>query len=309
MAKFSTGSSRAIVDLRKRKPGAHTRPFSFREPPRRSSSSPERLRTRRRRFRVIGALAAALVLLAAAYGASWASYLPAYSIQDIRVSGTSEVPGELVRSYVETRLHDGRYSFLSRSNIFFYPRASIERAIVEYFPRIQSVKVSRESLLATAITVLVEERATFAKWCSDDACYFIGNGGFVFASASSSAQTASGYVFRGGISSTTSAIGQQYLPGNFAGVLALLERLGQAGYPAREIIAKDSSDFTVRLQRGFEVRASYGADVGALVKNLELILASEPLRGKENALEYVDLRFGNRVYFKLKGESATTAIQ
>src|SRR3989344_3660828 len=135
MAKFSTGSSRAIVDLRKRKPGAHTRPFSFREPPRRSSSSPERLRPRRRRFRVIGALAAVVVLLAAAYGVSWASYRPAYSIQDIRVSGTSEVPKELVRSYVETKLHDGRYSFLSRSNIFFYPRDSIERAVVERFPR------------------------------------------------------------------------------------------------------------------------------------------------------------------------------
>src|SRR3989338_2519667 len=181
MAKFSTGSSRAIVDLRKRKPGAHTRPFSFRDPPRRSSSSPERLRTRRRRFRVIGALAAALVLLAAAYGASWASYLPAYSIQDIRVSGASEVPGELVRSYVETKLHDGRYSFLSRSNIFFYPRESIERAVVEYFPRIKSAKVSRESLLATVITVSIEERETFAKWCHEEGCYFLSDEGLIFA--------------------------------------------------------------------------------------------------------------------------------
>jgi len=278
------------------------RPLSFRETPRRSSPSPERLRTRRRRFRVIGSLAAIVVLAAAAYGASWASYLPKYSIQDILVAGASEVPQDLIYSYVETKLHDGRYSFLSRSNIFFYPRDSIERAVVEYFPRIKSAKVSRESLLATAITVSIEERETFAKWCHEEGCYFLSDEGLIFAPAASNAPAKSPYIFRGSISSTTAAIGQKYLPGSFAGVVALLERLGQAGFSPREVVAKDDQDFSVRLQQGFDVRASYGADVGALVKNLELVLASEPLRGKEDKLEYVDLRFGNRVYFKLKGE-------
>ncbi|MEK9154173.1 MAG: hypothetical protein AAB798_01745, partial [Patescibacteria group bacterium] len=133
------------------------------------------------------------------------------------------------------------------------------------------------------------------------------------ARATSSAKTLSSYVFRGGLpaqtglSSTTAAIGQQYLPGNFAGVLALLERLGQAGFSSSEIIVKDDQDFSVRLQQGFEIRVSYGADAGALVKNLELILASEPLRGKESELEYVDLRFGNRVYYKLKGKAVTAS--
>jgi len=38
------------------------------------------------------------------------------------------------------------------------------------------------------------------------------------------------------------------------------------------------------------------------VKNLELVLSSDVLKGKTDALEYVDLRFGNRVYYKLKGQ-------
>ncbi len=283
------------------------RPLSSKETSRRSPPSPERLGARRRRLRMIGVLATIVALVAAAYGASWASYLPKFSVQDIRVTGANEVSTNLLHAYIETKLHDGQYAFFSRSNIFLYPRNAIERAIVEYFPRIKSAKVSRESLLATAITVSIEERGTFAKWCNKEECYFLGENGFIFAPSTPVAPTLSPYLFRGGISSTTSAIGQQYLPGNFAGVLALLERLGQTGFSPSEVVAKDDQDFSIRLQEGFEIRVSYGADVGALVKNLELILTSEPLKGSKDELEYVDLRFGNRVYYKFKGSTRQSA--
>ena len=41
-------------------------------------------------------------------------------------------------------------------------------------------------------------------------------------------------------------------------------------------------------------------------KESQLVLSSDPLKGKESQLEYVDLRFDNRVYYKLfsGGESA-----
>lgn len=280
-------------------------PISFRD----SSSRRSTLRARRIRFRVIGALAGITFLATAAYGANIASYLPQFSVQDIHITGAREVRTDLLRAYIETQLNDGRYAFLSRSNIFLYPKEGIESAIIEYFPRIRSAKVSRESLLATAITVSVEEREAFAKWCSStalgtsrgDECYFLGESGFVFAPETSSAPAVSPYIFRGNLASTTPPLGQQYLPGKFAGVLALLERLGQAGFSPVEVVAEDEQDFSVRLRQGFEIRASFGADLGALVKNLELILASEPLRGAEDELEYIDLRFGNRVYYKLKG--------
>ena len=273
---------------------------------------------------MLGTVVALVVIVAIVYGASLASYSPRFSVQEVRVAGANEISQDILRYYVDTRLHDGRQAFFSRANIFLYPRSSIEHAVVEFFPRIKSVKISRESLFATAITVSIEERETFARWCTlmlgtgnGEECYFLGENGFIFARATSSAKTLSSYVFRGGLpampahagqtglSSTTAAIGQQYLPGSFAGVLALLDRLGQAGFSSSEIVAKDDQDFSVRLQQGFEIRVSYGADVGALVKNLELILASEPLRGKESELEYVDLRFGNRVYYKLKGGAET----
>jgi len=109
------------------------------------------------------------------------------------------------------------------------------------------------------------------------------------------------YIFRGDIAPTTEPIGQWFVQAHLPGLLSLLKFLGQASFTplGAEVIGQD---ILIQLQEGFLVKASFGADAGTLVKNLELVLSSDVLKGKTEALEYVDLRFGNRVYYKLKGQ-------
>lgn len=248
------------------------------------------------------------------YGVSWASYLPKFSVGTIEIKGAKDISPQLLHAYVETKLFDGSHSFLSRTNVLFFPRADIEKTIVTYFPRIRSAEISRASLLARALTVTVQERESYARWClpaqadtSSHQCYLMDEEGLIFAELAASTHALSTeYIFMGDLSEGAS-IGQTYLAGQFAGIRALLEKLGQAGYSAQSILAESDQDFSVLLSDGFIVRASFGQDVGVLVRNLELILDSPSLRGKESALEYIDLRFGNRVYYKLKGEAATAS--
>jgi cell division septal protein FtsQ len=179
--------------------------------------------------------------------------------------------------------------------------------VKEYFSRVADVKVSRESLFATSVTVLVEERTSFARWCEANtealaSCYAMDGTGFVFAPiASTSPGFQTPYVFEGALSATSAPVGQQYLPSTFSALLALLERLGQAGYSPEHIVVEGAQDFSIHLARNFALRASFGMDIGSLIRNFELILSSEALRDREGELEYIDLRFGNRVYYKLKG--------
>ena len=265
------------------------------------------------------------------YGLGLASYLPQFSIQTIDVRGTKELRSDLVRAHVESVLHNGAYSLFSRTNIFLYPRAQLQEEVKGYFRRIENVHIARESFLATALIVAVEEREAFARWClpaevpaqaggsfgldsaeeQSELCYLIDRGGLIFAPVgTTSAGLATAHVFRGGFSpsissgqvATSGLLGQTYLPGRFAGIVALLERLGQTGFTPRSVFTEGEQDFSVALAEGFELRATFGADVSRLVRNLELVLSSESLRDKESQLEYVDLRFGNRVYYKLKGE-------
>ena len=221
---------------------------------------------------------------------------------------------EVIKRSLEAVLDDGSYHILSRRNIFLYPQADLEKVLVESSPLIQSARVTRPSMLATTIVVTIEERDPFARWCTDDArCYFMDEGGFIYTpvpenTGTTTSQTTPGtfYVFKGGVDSSREPVGQWFVQAHLPGLLSLLKFLGQAGFTALGAEV-DGQDIIVRLQEGFLLKASFGADANMLAKNLELVLSSDVLKGKSDLLEYVDLRFGNRVYYKLKGQSEVSA--
>lgn len=298
-------SQKGIVDLRRRRPGAPPRYISPLRFPERKQRTP--LRVRRRRTRALFALALLLLIAGFAWAVSYASYLPRFNVSSLSIVGTHDVPPRLVQAYAETQLYDGTYPFLSRDNIFLFNMGALGREIIGYFPRIKTASVDRASMLATAVTVTITERQPFALWCATaNDCYQMDDSGFVFAQseATSSPQQ---YVFSGGIATSSHPIGQSFVPAHLPGILVLLQSLAQAGFPPHGASVDGEEDFSVplagqALQNGFYIKASFGEDADTLVKNLQLVLSSDPLQGKQDQLEYVDLRFGDKVYYKLKGQ-------
>ncbi len=300
-----------VVDLRKKKPGPKTSdqaPLLLRPQKR---VSPVRVRRRRTRLMVFAA-ALALVVACAMY-VSYLSYLPQYSIGAITVEGAQAVPADVVTEYAQTIIYNGSHNFLSRANVLLYPKAVIEKDIPLEFPRIVSATLSRPSLLSNALTITVTERQQFALWCSDaGVCYQMDKTGFVFAQAPANASSTGEYIFTGGISTSSPPIGQTFAPGHTQGLVAFLQSLDNAGYSPLGAQVQSDQDFVVPLSQGFSVYASFGEDPGTLVSNLQLILSSSALAGQTQNLEYVDLRFGDKVYYKLKGgqqQQAGSGIQ
>lgn len=299
-----------VIDLRKGRP-APRRESPQRRPERADRRSP--LRSRRRRARLIAVFAVLVVIAAAVYGAHALSYMTRLNIQSVRVTGVQAIPGDVVSSFVESVLDDGSYHFFSRTNIFLYPKKVLADAVARNFPRIRSAALTRGAFLSTELTVAVEERQPYARWCSERpvlfeapqrTCFFMDEHGFVFAPADASGeQPSNSYVFSGGIGNAADPVGSVFAPGHLPGIASLLKILGNAGFMPLGASIENERDFYVQLQRGFFIKASYGQDAAQLVRNFELILASDTLSGKEDEVEYVDLRFGNRVYYKLKGQA------
>ncbi len=310
-------SSRSVVDLRARRVPARKGASSSR-PPREQKRMP--LRARRRRITAAYWFAIFLAACAVVYGVHWVSYVPQFNISDIEVTGAESLPPELIRTFEESELYDGSYSYISHSNIFFFKRERMEQNLVANFPRIKSAHISRPSAFSTVLHVEVSERQPFAKWCgaanidqfattSAEAtltCYQMDDTGFVFAlfdaSLTSNSMFAEPYVFTGNI--IGEYIGSTFIPGHLHGVLELLAALRQqVNVNPLSVQIESPQDFTITFEQGYSLKASFGVEAGTLARNLKLVLNSESLSGKQDQLEYVDLRFGNKVYFKLKGES------
>lgn len=281
--------------------------------PVRSAAPPPRpvkrvpLRARRKRKRLIVAGACVILCASAAYAAHYVSYLPQYNISSVHVSGVRVLAPAAIQSFVETQIHSMPAGFLSPTNVLTFQKEPLETAITKFFPRVRNVTIKRDSPLSTVLDVQVEERDAFAQWCAtDSSCYLMDDSGYIFDSAAASTTLEETYVFRNGIDASSTPIGQTYADGHFPGMAALLNLFAQAGFMPLGATIENDRDFTVQLQPGYYVHASFGLDASDVVRNLKLVLSSDALASEEDQLEYVDLRFGDRVYYKLKGAAQAT---
>lgn len=271
-----------------------------------SSRQKPRLRLRRRRALV---LVSAVVLFAASgvFGVvAFVTHLSRFQIERITVTGTRDVSERLVRTYAETILYDGSPHLFSRTNIFLYPRGVITKTVATSIPRIATVSIQRDTLLAQAAHIAITERTEHARWCAASGlCYLMDDHGFVYAEASESRPEGE-FEYHGGLDETRSSVGQTFLPGRLRGVEELLETLTGRGYAPHGIFIENERDYIVTLQGGTELRLTFDAETFEVVKHLESVFAAGALKGRILDMQYVNLRYGNRVYYKLKDATSTT---
>ncbi|MBM3272035.1 hypothetical protein FJY94_01990 [Candidatus Kaiserbacteria bacterium] len=325
---------RNVLDLHARKRQlAHHRSAQLKRPARTASATLEERqrgsRTRRRKLRALAAVLFLFFLAGAAYGVGEASYLQRFAIGAVAVDGAETIPPRLVEAYVDTALYDGSRPYISRTTLFTYKPDQLAAGVVAFFPRVREARVERSSMLGNGITIVIKERTPFARWCKtrrveppaqatsteqqaaaeSQECYLMDDGGFVFAAVehAGSAVPETSYVFSGGLDLTRPVIGQRYAPAHLPGMLALIRSLTEAGFAPYGASQRGSDDFAVELEGGFTVLASFGQSVADLTRNLDLVLSSQQLRDRRAELEYVDMRFGDRVYYRFWGETKTAS--
>ena len=120
--------------------------------------------------------------------------------------------------------------------------------------------------------------------------------GYLFAPAGGTPQIP--YIFRGGLRPQTDILGQIFLRGRLPSMLSLMEKLEAAGFHIGGLAVDSEHDFTVTLLSGQRLFMSFDLKTDDVMRNLETALQAESLRTKLSELEYIDLRFGNRVYYK-----------
>lgn len=283
---------RNVIDLKKAaKQRVHTRE----ESPREKKPKAVRLRVRRRRQRVVTAIACLLAAAGVAGGLGAASHLQQFAVGDVSVEGVATISKDAIVAAVGQVLHTDSFEFFSRKNVLLYPKSEIESKLMADVPRIKKVSVARESMLASALVVSVEERSAFAKWC-DEACFVMDERGFVFAPEGDAPKVS--YVFSGGLVSDENPVGQVFLEGRLSAVLGLLDALAAAGYAPQKFAVDSEKDFTITFEGGQRIMATFEMASADVVRNLTTVLNSDALGGNWGTVEYIDLRFGNRVYYK-----------
>lgn len=252
-----------------------------------------RLKARRRRRRArllfyIGLLA--VLLLAGSVAFSRASFL---RITAVEINGTKTVPQNEVEQEVREKLLGSYLYLFPKNNILLYPQKGIEKSLQSSYGEFKSVEVRAKDFHTLAVSVI--ERDPKAIWCPSvnsalSECFLMDEEGVPYAGAPRSGGLT--YVeYRGG------------LGGRFAALSALVEALSQKEQdnPVRQVVVEENGDARAYFQKNFLLIFSLKDGGGDIFERFSLALQSEPFKNRElSDFEYLDLRFGDKLYYKLK---------
>lgn len=262
-------------------------------------------RRSRRRLLFVGVCAlATLLLLGALVAISWAPFM---RVGQVSVLGVRALDAKELEEVVWQELAGGWGYMFARSNIFLYPQKEITRELTRRFPTIKTVTVQAEDFKSVAVTIA--ERQPAALWCgesqaSSTACHFLDEDGLVYAPA---AMYSDGVyqTYYGPLQNAEAGQGQFLTAAQFHALPPLLESLQKSADTGslQFIAVNHEGDVRAVFAGGFAVLFGVADSGSAVLERFLLALAAEPFVDRAlSDFEYLDVRFGDKVYYKLKGQ-------
>ncbi len=267
--------------------------------------SKEPLKKRRKKsqkalFVVIGVAVA--ILLAALMYMAW---MPAFRVNEVTASGPHAESAAILG---QTTLYGTHAFILPRNSLFFIPESDIRARVLDAHPDIEAVSIAPNGLNTLHLRTL--PRAEAFVWCgyaidtSDGSCYSANAEGLIFAQIAPE------------VSSTTEAL-RVYGPlEGQEGESPIRARLGYASHipealrfvKALQTLGADVVSFSLRDDEA-DARTSAGTRITYVLGREEEaagIAASvfPQLSLNDGSIQYVDLRFSGKAYFKRAGEPA-----
>ncbi len=275
------------------------------------------LKHKRRKTVVIKFLLSFLVVSILIASLVYGYRIPRLKLATVEVVGSKVVDSEAIKSIAEKNIAGNYLPLLPKANIFFYPKNNIKTELLEQYKRLKDVSFRMEDNNTLVITV--SERTGVYTWCgatlptvNDDKekCYFMDDSGYIF----DEAPFFSGDVyfkFYGRADHTDdSPLGAYFSKNTFKNLTAFKDTLVALHIKPISLFTTVDGDIQVLLNTGATsitkpmIMLKADADFKTVAEKLGTALSTEPLlsdfKNKYSSLEYIDLRYGNKVYYKFK---------
>lgn len=220
-----------------------------------------------------------------------------FQIKRIIITGEEKVSKEGLKLLIEKKL-ENEILFFKTKSIFLINSNEIKNDILDNFPQIAEVEVSRG--LPDALNIVAIERSGLAVWCQGDRCFLVDNGGVIFEESSPETDLPK-ILDRQDIDSFN--LGEKVIEENIlASIFDIKKQLkGNLKINIEEFIIPNLGRLNVKITEGWEVYFNLKEDIGWQLTKLNLVLEEEIPPEKRGDLEYIDLRF-TRVFYKYKEE-------
>jgi cell division septal protein FtsQ len=273
-----------------------------------------RLHQRKRRARIIKISFAVFALMLFIGCLSWLSRIHVLAIDSVQVIGNAGIDTEDLKNIADKHLAGSYIALFSKSNKLLYPKETIETDIRNTFPSIHNLNIETQG---HELAITLSERKPAYVWCKGDfndhtnnGCYFLDEHGYIF----SDAPTFSGdvyFVFYGGITSEN-PIGTTLLSfENLKDITDFVSQLEQKGIPVSALSLRDDGVREAHFVKHGKVIFKDSQNPLDVAASLELLKIKTDLFSAQatGTIDYIDFRFGNKVYYKFIGDNPVQSTE
>ncbi len=208
-----------------------------------------------------------------------------FFIKNIHVSGMENN----INPIIERSINQKFLNFSSKS-IFLLKTNDLKQEITSSFPGIKSIKIKKK--LPCSLDIVIEKRKPKISWCEKDYCFNVDDQGIAFEFTD---KKHAFFYFQEPREKVY--LGEKIIDPEVILFLSFLEK----EFNAQEFeIGKNNKRINMKSPESWQAYFFFNEEIDDQVENLKLVLEEYISEEKRQDLEYIDLRFENRAYYKFK---------
>lgn len=224
-------------------------------------------------------------------GATYGIWRAEVRVQNIAISGLEVLHPHIVGGRAEAFLAGSYFYIFPRDSIFLLPTEKVQENLLLEFPRLETVEVQKTGF--TNIELLVSERDAAYMWCGESTstpCFLADGNGFLFAEEQADLVLVQGSLVNDGVPLANTV----FKEGALTSVGALVSSLKEVEVGVTKIQFTEPDEVGLTLSQGPVLIYVLGEE-GLIAEAFPSVLDGiEDL----SEIEYIDMRFGKRVYVK-----------
>ena len=239
------------------------------------------------------------------------------NIENIQVSGNKVIDTDTIEAVVQKDLAGHYFWLFPKTNFLLYPKKYIRNNLENTFKRFLDVSISLDRMKTLKISV--SEREGKYLWCgtlipalindtSSYKCYFTDQYGYIFDEAPYFSGNVYFKFYGKNDGNSANPAGTYFLKNNFDKIVEFKNALSEFGLNPTSFWLDENGDANIALSSeptaGAKIIFKLDSDYEKITQNLQAAITTDPLQTKLktslSSLLYIDLRFGNNIYYKFK---------